>query len=429
MLQMFWLLLHVLILFKTKNKMGTVAAGVALGLFAGVKVGLFVPVIMAADAVWFLKTKRWKWLGLVIAGIGLGYVGSYFFYFWQHPNPIAWVRLHGKVLDFWKTGGQVLVGPLDVFKFMLINKLQSPLEWSPILALGLAVTGWWTIKAKRLFEEKTEWLALAVLILGWVAMCSYISFTPRYLVPIVPILGLMVAGAIGRNKILAWGLILMAVPFYFIGVGANPKEAEANFLRYIATDSYQDSYRLLDKPSFTEKEWVELNRKIKTDNRIWWTAVSKVDGGAEVTWSNNSKNYKYIQKYGVVNENGAWKIDWEWDKNRVAEAKAELMEKSDGLEWRYVWVVPAEIQNWPVTLKRLTEITGLETEVVWNNIKKVVLDKYATPVGWVKDDIKIDEYSDAINDNAVRIENKLKLSSKSWKINDNELPARWLELE
>jgi len=425
-IQMFLILIHLLLLFKIKNIKGVVMAGLVLGLIAGVKVGLFVPIIIGADLVWFYKLKKLKWVGFLIGGLILGYMGSYFCYFSQHPNPIPWLRLHQKIIDFWQSGGQALNDPLGVLRYIFVKGDSSPLEWTPILPIGVVLTIIYLARIKKVFKDEAEWVVIVIFITGWITLNAIISFTPRYLVPIAPLLGLLVAKFAGKNKWMAVMLIIIAVPFYFLGVSTNPKEAESNFLRYLSTDSYKESYRLLAKPQFSENEWINLNRKIKTEEGVWWINAKNKDNGAEIILANDTKTYKFNQAIKMVNILGSWKIDWEWNDKELAEAKEMLMEKKKDLEWRYLWVVPGEIQNWPTTLRRIEVATGLNSSAIWERIKLVVPDKYPTPIGWIKDDIKKSEYQEVVSDNAVRIEKKSKVVNAGWKIEEKIIPIRWL---
>jgi len=191
-------------------------AGITLGLMAGVKVAFFLPVIAIADVIYLWKKTGWRKLVVGAGGVAAGYVLAYFCYFVKHPNPIPWVRLHGKVIEYWKNGGRHLWGGWEIWRYLRSGKflglkgdqrIMMTGGWSPILGLGVAGAVWAGVKGGRLRY-------LAGLIIGWVVMIAMVDFWPRYLVPIVPVVILLLATAGQKDKKIGWGLVLISLLIY-----------------------------------------------------------------------------------------------------------------------------------------------------------------------------------------------------------------------
>lgn len=97
-------MLTILFLLKSVEAKETkygVLAGMSLGLMAGIKPPYFVPMIMMVGLIWLYKNKVknwWYFLPMIL----LGYLLAYSCYFVAHPNPIPFIRLHEKVINFQK---------------------------------------------------------------------------------------------------------------------------------------------------------------------------------------------------------------------------------------------------------------------------------------------------------------------------------------
>jgi len=451
MIQMLFLLGQIYFLFMTdeKNKKWTIlTVGVFLGLITGVKIGLFIPIIGLVD-LWYLL-KKWGYKSWFRLGVGVmaGYVLSYFCYFIQHPNPIPWLRLHEKVLEFWKGGSGLPADPIGVLRFTFLNqfmgwwegsKMIVTREWTPIFSIGLLLSIWGLIKIKKI-TNNPESAYLIFLIIGWFGLCAMIGFWPRYLIPIVPVLCLVVAVFADNKKWFLLGAVLLSVPFMITSLENSPEEIGRFMCNYVSTDSYRESYRLLSpdiRNSLNEEEWIKKNREVKAmigaeksqckiETEKWKIGQRKNIGKMGVTFFTRNGEKRYYQGVELLEIGGEWKVNWQWDEKQVEKLKQDnVIEK--GKEWRYVWIVPEQIQNWPETVAVLTKATEMSGDEIWKKLQQVVPDKYPIVVGWIKEGIKEEEYRGLTRDVAVRIEKRNNpIIGKQWNIKENGEEMRWL---
>lgn len=145
------LMIHIglLLMINKKKKWPAVAAGLALGLMMGVKIGFFVP-LLALVAIFYLwkQTTSTKQIGLFLISIIAGYMLAYACYFLVHPNPIPWLRLHGKIIDFWKNSG-AKPNPINIWTYIFLNKYNQVLdgarvwmsarEWTALFPVSLII--------------------------------------------------------------------------------------------------------------------------------------------------------------------------------------------------------------------------------------------------------------------------------------------------
>lgn len=433
--QAFFLLWHVYWLIKNRFWL----SGVALGAMAGIKIGLFVPLVGLISGIYLWRKAGFKKGLWLVVGMGMGYVLAYFCYFIQHPNPIPWLRLHEKIWIFWQGSGSVVPDVGRLLRFVFFNRFRGywegssdiiTTEWSPVLPLGilLLIPG---MRDKNREIKYMSWLAAA-----WVALNGLIAFWPRYLVPIMPIICIITAYYWGKRKLQAWVLIIVSVPFLIINLRVSPKETATFFARQIETRAYSESYRQLtakNKMEMTEDSWIEKNRKIEKALKIeetkaeikldkWSFWQNDVWGNMTLTFKTRSGDKKYDDRIHLINEDGAWKVEWQWKEIKEAEVS------DTGKMWRFIWIVPEQIQNWPETISEIAKATGMTEKAVWKKIQLVVPDKYPTEIGWIRKDISPIEYYRLIKNNAIRIERRKNGGiTDIWTIPEDET-VRWLML-
>jgi hypothetical protein len=202
-------------------------AGITLGLMAGVKVAFFLPIVALADAIYLIKKigikKTIYWLGGIFVGYGL----AYFCYFIRHPNPLPWIRLHEKVIDYWANGGRELWGGREIWRYLTTGwflglkgstKTMMWGEWSPIIGISLIGTIYYWFKSDKKNEERERMRYLAGLILGWIVIVMLIDFWPRYLVPIVPMAILFLVSVSQKQRKWQWLWLLMSLPGYWLAI-------------------------------------------------------------------------------------------------------------------------------------------------------------------------------------------------------------------
>lgn len=251
-------------------------AAIFLGLMAGTKPPYFVPMIGLVDWWWIGSVDRnmvWKKrLGYLLGVIG-GYILSYVCYFWEHPNPIPWIRLHEKVIAFQSNnGGSHDV--LNIFKTILLNRYHGfwvgggiiPMTgWSSLLPIGTIVLLKKTVTIWRLINNNRKEKAYLVLVgLGYILMNLSIDFWPRYLVFLVSILVLLIGPKLKHGPILLAIIIFGYMPWLKNTIAPDRSRTETVWLEEIDDQHYREAYRLLSKDSIraiSEDGFLNLNKE------------------------------------------------------------------------------------------------------------------------------------------------------------------------
>jgi len=277
-------LIHIYFLFKNK----LIISAIFLGLMAGTKPAYFVPMIGIVDWWWIYtnsKENKIRKMFFYLFWVFAGYVLAYTCYFIAHPNPIPWIRLHEKVINFQKgNGGSHDV--LNIFKTIFLDKYKG--FW--VGGTTMVVTGWSAILPvgtillfKSMFLNDKKYVYLSLIAIGYILMCLTIDFWPRYLVFLIPIL-ILIVGKIFEKKPLILAVILISyLPWLWFNFFPNKTTVLEQWNKLISNEQYRDAYRLLDKNSrenIGEEKWLEY-------------------------WKNNKNGY--ILKETIL-ENNLWKI-------------------------------------------------------------------------------------------------------------------------
>lgn len=289
-----FLLIHIYFLFKyekSKSIKDLIWGGIFLGLMAGTKPMYFVPMIGLIDWWWILintDKNKIKNIFLYLFWVVGGYVLAYTCYFIAHPNPIPWLRLHEKIINFQKgNGGSHDI--FNIFKTIFLDKykgfwvggtLMTFTGWSVILPIGTILL------FKSIFLKAKKYVYLSLLGIGYILMCLSIDFWPRYLVLLLPIL-ILITGNFFNTK--QWVLILILfsyIPWLWFNFFPNKINVLNDWNKLINNSQYRDAYRLLDSSSknmINEEKWLEY-------------------------WKYNQNGY--MQKETIL-ENNLWKIKLE----------------------------------------------------------------------------------------------------------------------
>lgn len=243
-------LIHIYFLFKNKL---TISA-IFLGLMAGTKPAYFVPMIGLVDW-WYIwtnskdnKLKNMLWYVAWVIG---GYVLAYTCYFIAHPNPIPWIRLHEKVINFQKgNGGSHDI--FNIFKTIFLDKYKGfwvggkemvVTGWSAILPIGTILL------VKSIFTKNKKIKYLAAMGIGYILMCLTIDFWPRYLVLLIPILILIVGDFFKKSPWVLVVILFSYLPWLWFNFFPEKTIVINKWNELINNQQYRDAYRLVDKES------------------------------------------------------------------------------------------------------------------------------------------------------------------------------------
>ena len=277
-------LTHIYFLFRFETKKSTknlILSAIFLGLAAGTKPAYFIPMIGLIDwlFIWFTnKHNRFKKLFLYLLFVIGGYVLAYTCYFIVHPNPIPWIRLHQKVINFQKGNG----GSHDIFNlfrtiflvkykgFWVGGKEMVVKTWSFVLPLGTIILGKYFLFFNKLKKQQPKILYLSLIGIGYLLMCLTIDFWPRYLVLLTPILILLIVNFFQNKTIILILLLFSYLPWLNYNFFPKPNEIIEEWNREINGQHYREVYRLLDNSSrqkINETDWLNYWRN-NQDNTL-----------------------------------------------------------------------------------------------------------------------------------------------------------------
>lgn len=277
-------LVHVYFLFrfkKEKSIKNLILAGIFLGLMAGTKPAYFIPMIGLIDWWWILtiqKTKRVKSLFLYLLFVIGGYILSYTCYFIVHPNPIPWIRLHEKVIDFQILNSQSGNSDvLNIFRTIFLDKYigfwvggkeMIVKSWSLILPIGTILLAKNILFLKKTIKQNPQIIYLSLIGVGYLLMCLKIEFWPRYLVFLIPILIILVVNAFANKPLFLILMLIAYLPWLKYNFLPDSKTIIEEWSQEINDQHYREAYRLLDKNSqqnISENTWIKYWENNKND--------------------------------------------------------------------------------------------------------------------------------------------------------------------
>jgi len=291
-------LIHVYFLFKFQNNKSfknLILAAIFLGLMAGTKPAYFIPMIGLVDYLWIFlnsqKNNRFKNLFLYLIFVFGGYILAYTCYFIAHPNPIPWIRLHEKVINFQKnnSGSHDI---LNIFKTIFLDKYKGfwvggkemvVKSWSLILPIGTILLAKNILFFKKTLKQNSQIAYLTLIGTGYILMCLTIDFWPRYLVLLVPILIILVVHFFNKKPLVLVLILIAYLPWLNYNFFPSSVDLINDWNQRITAQHYREAYRLLDKSS-----------QQKIDEKTWLKY-----------WENNKENDLLKE---TVLENNQWRI-------------------------------------------------------------------------------------------------------------------------
>lgn len=278
-------LIHIYFIFKfEKNKSvkNLLLSGIFLGLTAGTKPAYFIPMIGLIDWWWITvvqKKNLVKNLFFYLIFVIFGYVLAYSCYFIQHPNPIPWIRLHQKVIDFQLVNSQggnhdpfniIRTIYLDKFKGFWVGGKEMVVEsWSLIFPIGTSLLLVNILFFKKIFKQQPKIIYLTLIGIGYLLMCFKIEFWPRYLVFLIPILIFLTVNFLKNKPILLVLLLISYLPWLKYDFFPQPQKTIEEWNQEITDQHYREAYRLIDKNSrqkINEDTWLKYWKNNKEDN-------------------------------------------------------------------------------------------------------------------------------------------------------------------
>lgn len=350
--QLFFLLAHILTIILLTRIDGwrkqlavALAAGLLLGWFGAIKIGVFVPIIFLVDLVWLWlvnpghlkKSQRLVvWLqrsALIGAGAGLGYILVYAPYFMQGHSLIDWLKFQKWTVSFYAQ-----------------SREQSPVLILLTTILSGWYNGWWTDQWQQVYEWSVLWpLATAGIIVQLVRTVrkkiapglDYISlmgtslllamavipFWPRYFLLILPLGILSLIPLFYRYKVIKIGLCIIVAIQFGLFFRQQPLEKLSFAVENWNHGQYRDFYNHLSpksKENWSADTFVStlenFEYTIKSSSRsatltvsptTWWQQQTP----AELTVKFETPLGPYINNAPVTlnRVDNVWQIDWSWE--------------------------------------------------------------------------------------------------------------------
>lgn len=373
-----------------------VLAGIFLGLATGTKIGVYTPgvILLGLPMIIWASKKLPRILQFInplfyLGSIFAGYCIAYISYFIHHPNPIPWIKLHQKQLEFYYNPNAT-VDYLNQWRGIFANTYQGWWgagqtglgDWSPILPLG--VISAFAVFILALKRKEKPWIYIAGITSIFLIVNTFISFWPRYLMPAVPGFILLIAYFGRKFAFVMLFLALLNLQFLYSSLAVKNYESNAAApANFISLRAYRELYRSIDPD---QRRFIKEDEFIKTVEDFYEAlTVRKIEAQVRnITGTENGADIiydiKYLTDYGEVSFSPKLEfkdvhnqifLDWKWDylwpdyspeKKIITEffdgetaAGKTLQKKGKGEK---VYIITRHIK-WPATLDRLAEVTQL----------------------------------------------------------------------
>lgn len=404
---------------KKQNLKHLILAGIFLGLATGTKPGVFTPVVALFGflMIGFLSRKAIHLFTYPIS-IFSGYILAFFCYFIKHPNPIPWLKLHQKSLEFYLLPENA-IDHLHVWKSVFLNRYQG--WWwndrgtvggaSPVLPLG--VLALFPVFYLAIKNKNFPILYLSAISLIFLIVNTFIPFFPRYLMTIVPLLIILTVFLFKKLPWLLAFFVLVNLPFLVSIFSPWPNGDAFALARFFSTRANHELYRSLtpgQRNQIPETDFIELNESF-----LEGLGVRKINAEVvDISRSGNKAEVKYQisleTKYGwvehkptlnFIKKKNQWRAEWPWSflwpgfgpgsnltikEGSIPLAKIEttkeqtLAIKNPG---KLVYVFPRVMFDWNKHLKLLSNITGETEKEVNERARRAVPDHRVRYIGYL----------------------------------------------
>lgn len=184
---------------KTKSNILIRSSFFMIGLAICTKPPYFVFSFVFTYLIYLLYKHQLFQVIISIPIITSGYIAGYFpTYFIYHPNPIPFIRLHQKIIDFQKNNlgshnWQSIITYLLYGRFLgyWVNaKPIYPNDFSLVFPFGILSSLFQTI---RRIHKTTPTSLLGTIATIYLIQLFFVDFWPRYLLPLIPIFTILIS--------------------------------------------------------------------------------------------------------------------------------------------------------------------------------------------------------------------------------------------
>ena len=393
--------------FKRFTPKDLILAGIFLGLATGTKIGVYTPLTLLIGLILvFLSSRKFLNTLLYLSSVFAGYVISFFSYFIHHPNPIPWLRLHEKPLDFYLHSGVDSIDYLNqwrgiflnIYKGFWVGGAQTGLgDWSLILPLGVILSV--VIFALSLKKKEYFWIYLTLFSMAVLAVNTVIPFWARYLMPVVPLFILFILFFFRKFTpvilILAFLNLSILLPTLTVRNLPGHTEPVSHFLN---TRAYRELYRSIDRKTrsqFPEDKFQSILENFYTTLRVKKIEVSITDIVDTDTIHRGKLNTKYLTDFGefssnqelnFVIEHNQWKTVWKWEHLSPGfdpAGKIEIVpdKNAKARTQKNVYVVFSRLSENGKYLLALSNLPIIGQPLIDEDLRQVIPDKFPRFIG------------------------------------------------
>lgn len=378
-----------------------IISGIFLGLATGTKIGIYTPFLLILGLLVSIiaSKKLYSPLIYLISSVS-GYVVSFYCYFSRHPNPLPWLRLHQKPLDFYLQSSGGNVDYLNQWRGIFMNSYQGFWEgakgtglgdWSLVLPLGVMISlliFWYAIKKKSL-----SWVYLTLFSFVILAVNTLVPFWARYLMPAVPLFLLFTLFFFRRFIFLIIILSALNLNILYPTLTRSDLQGHTKAVeRFINTRAYRELYRSIDNE--TRKKYPEVKFQKILENFYSLLKVRRInstidDNKMTVVYETNSGKLSHIQEITSKIEHNQWKTIWNWDYLWPGFNPDDKLEVEKILPTRItgkrmaVYVIPRLMYDWGKYSSALTSLTRLGNQAVDAKVRETIPDDFPRFVGFL----------------------------------------------
>lgn len=406
---MFFFLLHLyyfLGYLKNPNLKQLILSGFFLGIATGCKIGVYTPLIFLIGVFFIFINKNKKIKNFLFYGFSLfaGYCFSFISYFAKHPNPLPWLRLHQKPINFYLGQAASQIDHFNQIKGMLINRYQGFWagaelgtlgDWSPMLSIGLIIL---IIEIIISIKKKDRpLLYLGLFSLSFIVINSFLPFFPRYLMPIIPTFCILIVIYFQQKRFFIYLLILLNLPYYYTSVILQPYQGTLeSTTRFIDTRNYRELYRAIrqdERQNLPENFFITTydnfldqigTRKVESKITNVQKYKNKIIGQLEVSYQTRYGQKNNISQIEFNKINNQWKLNWDWNylyNNYHPNYPIIVKTKPNSKIITEAVMSPRLMLDWGLNLTQIQNFTGINQRIINERIRYSVPDKYYRWVG------------------------------------------------
>ena len=344
--QLFFLLLNIFCLqFVAKKKtvrlLTIFLSGLALGVFAQIKIPVIYPFVFLMEFIWLFKRYGKIIATFFLLGNALSVIPGYLPYAIHGYSFIDFVKIQKFILAFYRDS-QLQAHFGAIWQYLLFGNfpgiadgvISRVAEWTIINPFATAIG---LITAIVLLRNKKEYFIIkvfAVIVIVSLAIFTVIPAFPRYTILILPFLYFfMVRGILGISKIWSFVIIAILLIASLFNTYIYFHQSPSSFISYFYSnlshryfqDIYHDELDAQTKKQFTRDEFKKLGQKTFFDAKIGNITI-KERSYPDVSFRNHALipvtvtykteylgNFTEEKNIELVRENDQWKVKWHWD--------------------------------------------------------------------------------------------------------------------